>query len=63
MIKKITILDHNQGLIHIFDFDENKFDVELISDFFNEVHDKYGLYLRESECSWMFSEEIVIKIH
>lgn len=63
MNKKITILDHNQGLVHIFDFDENKFDVEFIPDFLDEVNDNYGLYLKESECSWMFSEEIVIKIH
>lgn len=62
-IKKIIILDFNSTVTHIFDFNENIYNNEEIQDFLDAINSEYDLYLKESECQWMITDELKLKIH
>lgn len=62
-IKKIIILDFNSTVTHVFDFNENLYNSEEIQDFLDAINNEYDLYLKESECQWMITDELKLKIH
>lgn len=62
-MKKIIVLDGENQITHIFDFDDQVFDEEEIEVFFQEVHMAFGMPLKESECSWMVVEQVKIEMH
>lgn len=56
-MKKIIVLDNSNSQTYVFDFDENKYDANEIQNFFADMNDKHDLFMKESQCSWMITNE------
>ena len=51
MKQKIIILDYSTCEVHVFDYDDQKW--ESAEDFLNNHYSEHGNTFKESECSWM----------
>lgn len=63
-MKKIIILNNASLEVHVFNYDENIWDSP--EDFISEQFDSRGMPFKDTECSWMLSEEegeLTIVIH
>jgi len=61
-MNKIIILNFENGEVHIFDYDNKKY--EDPSDFFIDINETYkDIHLRENNCQYMIVEDLTIEIH
>ena len=63
-MQKIIILNQQNGSIHVFDFDEDLWDLNErdIQDFYDSLNmEEYGF--QDDECSYMLVDELSIQIH
>lgn len=62
---KIIILNQNDGSVHIFNFNLKlkELDNFEIIDFYNEINKEFGLHLKDSECSYMITDNLNIQIY
>jgi len=51
MRKKIVILDYNTSEVHVFNYDDKKYENE--EDFLKDHYSEHGNTFKESHCSWM----------
>lgn len=58
-MKKIIILDFCTTEVHVFDFDEKKYNNG--EEFLIKHHKDFGF--KESQCQWMISEEFILNEH
>lgn len=63
-MKKIIILDLSTTSVHVFNYDSNIFDANVIVDFFDYINNNYeDINLKESQCSWMIVDTVDIKVY
>ena len=64
-MQKIIILNQQNGSIHVFDFDEDLWDLNErdIQEFYDYLSFNHGFSFRDSECSYMLVDELSIQIH
>lgn len=58
MPRKIVVLDFSSAEVHVFDVETSSVEDFDIIEFYNRVNQEFCLNLKDSECSWMLTNEV-----